>query len=121
MAFKDRVSGDLRRVFINNSHFADTHTWNGIPFACVTDDETALKRKNNNVVDISWDNNTTETVVYVKEGEFPGRVMPNEHGFFDNRPMKILQAQTDLGMHTILLVAFEPKAVEDYQCGQQNG
>lgn len=111
MALTDKISGDHLRVFIQKDHFATDHTWNGIPFTCVTDDETALKRKNNNVVDISWDNNLTETVLYVRKEDFPGRPQPNEHGYFDSKRMKILQVQEDMGMLTILLVAYETKAV----------
>ena len=104
MALKDRAHADFMRVFFNPKHFGERHTWNGVPFVCVTDDETALKRKNNNVVDISWDNNTTETVVYAEIKGFPGRVVPNEEIYFDGRHMRILQAQQDEGMYTILLV-----------------
>lgn len=111
MALKDRIHDDIGRVFMNTNHFAEEHTWNGYPFKCVTDDETALKRKNNNVVDLSWDNNTTETVIYTPVEGFPGRVVPNEHVLFDRKPMKILQVQEDMGMYTILLVANESRAV----------
>lgn len=111
MSLKERVDEDILRVFINHDHFATWHTWNGRRFQCVTDEETALKRKNNNVVDISWDNNTSETLIYIKKGEFPGRVVPNEHGFFDGRNMKILQVQDDMGMQTILLYSYDPRAV----------
>ena len=111
MSLKDRIYADRSRVFLQMKHFADEHTWNGIPFTCVTDEETALKRKNNNVNDISWDNNTMETVVYVREEDWPGRRVPNEHGFFDNRHMKIMQIQDDMGMLTIVLSTVSPKAV----------
>nr|DAW25666.1 MAG TPA: Gifsy-2 prophage ATP-binding sugar transporter-like barrel, 4 helix bundle.7A [Caudoviricetes sp.] len=111
MALCDRIQQDISRVFLNHDHFATWHTWNGKRFQCVTDEEAALKRKNNNVVDLSWDNNTTETLLYVRKEEFPGRIMPNEHGFFDNRPMKILQVNEDMGMVSIALVSFDPKAV----------
>lgn len=113
MSLKDRIDADRRRVFMNMGHFAETHTWNGIPFTCVTDEETALKRKNNNVNDISWDNNTMETMVYVPVEDWPGRKIPNEHGFFDNRHMKILQIQEDMGMLTIVLMTVSPKAVAE--------
>jgi len=113
MPLKDRIDADRRRIFMNVEHFAKTHTWNGIPFTCVTDEETALKRKNNNVNDISWDNNTMETVVYVPQEDWPGRMIPNEHGFFDNRHMKILQIQNDMGMLTIVLMTVSPKAVAE--------
>ena len=93
------------------NHFASEHTWNGIPFICVTDEEAALKRKNNNVNDISWDNNTMETVVYVPKEDWPGRIVPNEHGFFDNRHMKILQIQDDMDFLTIVLNTVSPKAI----------
>ena len=111
MSLKTRIEADRSRVFLRTDHFADKHTWNGIAFTCVTDEETALKRKNNNVNDISWDNNTRETVVYVRDEDWPGRKVPNEHGFFDNRHMKIMQIQEDMGMLTIVLSTVSPKAV----------
>jgi len=111
MALKDRTHADFMRVFFNEDQFGERHTWNGVPFVCVTDDETALKRKNNNVVDVSWDNNTEETVVYAQVEGFPGRVVPNEEIYFDGRHMRILQAQQDVGMYTILLVDNVTKAV----------
>lgn len=111
MSLKDKIASDNRRVFMQMGHFAETHTWNGLPFTCVTDDEVALKRKNNNVVDLSWDNNTTETMVYTPVEGFPGRAIPNEHILFDRRPMKVLQVQEDMGMYSILLVSNDPKAV----------
>lgn len=111
MALADKISADRTRVFLNLDHFGSTHTWNGAAFICVTDEETALKRKNNNVVDISWDNNKTETVIYCRKEDFPGRVIPNEHGIFDNQPVKILQKNEDMGMLTITLVSADAKAV----------
>lgn len=111
MALTDKISSDNLIVFENLAHFASEHTWNGRKFVCVTDEETALKRKNNNVVDVSWDNNTIETVLYVRKTDFPGRAMPNEHGFLDNKSMKILQVNEDMGMLTILLSSYLSKAV----------
>lgn len=112
MALADKIAGDNRLVFCNDKQFASYHTWNGKRFLCVTDEEAALKRKNNNVIDISWDNNTTEVVLYVRKEDFPGRVIPNEHGIFDRKPMKILQKNEDMGMLTIVLVSYDPKAVK---------
>ena len=109
MALKDRIQGDIKRVFINEQHFAEKHTWNGMEFTCVTDDEAALKRKNNNVVDLSWDNNTTETLLYVAESEWPGSTEPNVHGTFDDKSVRILQIQNDMGMLAILIVANDPR------------
>lgn len=114
MSLKSRIIEDNHRVFMNMSHFASEHTWNGKTFICVTDEENALKRKNNNVVDLSWDNNSHEVTIYVPVKDFPGRVMPNEQGYFDNKYMKILQYSEDHEMYTIVLVDFEPKAVAGY-------
>ena len=111
MSLKDRIAQDNSRLFMQMGHFAEVHYWNGRPFRCVPDEETALKRKNNNVVDLSWDNNTTEVLIYVPESAFPGKAIPNEHGIFDKKPMKILQVQNDMGMLAILLVANEAKVV----------
>lgn len=111
MSFKDRIARDNLNVFMNHDHFAEMHTWNGRPFQCIPDDEVALKRKNNNVVDVSWDNNTVETVLYVRKEDWPAGhdPMPNEHGYLDNKQMKVLQVQEDIGMWTILLMAYSPK------------
>ena len=111
MSLRARIEKDNSRLFVNLNHFAEVHTWNGRPFKCVPDEETALKRKNNNVVDLSWDNNTREVILHVPAGEFPGKPIPNESGIFDKRQMKILQVQENMGMLEILLVAFEPKVV----------
>lgn len=111
MALTDKIRNDRSLVFINKNHFATEHSWNGRSFECVTDEETALKRKNNNVVDVSWDNNTTETVIYVRKEDWPGRAQPNEHGFLDRRPMKILQVNEDCGMLTICMSSYDSKAV----------
>lgn len=109
MALKDRLENDIQRVFMNVDHFAERHSWNGKTLWCVTDEDLALKRKNNNVVDVSWDNNTTETVVHAPVKDFPGRVEPNEQIFFDGQYMKILQRQEDCGVYTIVLVANEAR------------
>lgn len=111
MSLKERVSDDRRRVYMNTGHFADEHTWNGLPFTCIVDEEEALKRKNNNVVDLSWDNNTREKTIYVPEEDLPGHAIPNEHILFDSTPMKVLQVSNDMGMLAIVLVAYDPKAV----------
>ena len=113
MSLKEQIDADRRRVFMQTDHFAETHTWNGVSFTCVTDEEAALKRKNNNVNDISWDNNTIETLVYVPTEDWPGRhpVVPNEHGYFDDVHMRILQVNEDMGMLCIVLTTNSPKAV----------
>ena len=77
----------------------------------MVDEDEALKRKNNNVVDISWDNSTRDKTIYVPADELPGRAQPNEHIFFDNVPMKVMQVQNDMGMLTIVLATNDPKQV----------
>lgn len=111
MALIDKVTQDNHNVFQNPNHFSREHTWNGIPFQCVDDEETALKRKNNNVVDINWDNNKRETTLYVCEGDFPGVLSPNEHGIYDGKYVKILQINRDMGMITITIATDEAKGV----------
>lgn len=111
MALTDKIADDRKRVFLNLQHFASEHTWNGVRFLCVTDEEIALKRKNNNVVDISWDNNTLDTVIYVREEDFPGRPIPNERGYFDGMYMKIMQRNGDMGILTLVLATTAAKAV----------
>lgn len=111
MALKDRIEADRTRVFLNPNHFASTHTWNGVPFSCVIDNDEALKRKNNNVNDISWDNNHTEIFLYVRNEDWPGRRVPNEHGFLDGRTFKVEQIHEEMGILGILLVSINPKPI----------
>ena len=103
------------RVFINVNHFASEHTWNGKKFTCVVDEDEALKRKNNNVNDISWDNNTIDTLLYVRNEDWPGRTppVPNEFGYFDNVNMKILQVSHAEGIMTICLSTNSPKQIAE--------
>lgn len=114
MALNEKILRDRLKVFTRTKHFAEEHTWNGAPFLCVVDEDAALKRKNNNVNDVSWDNNTIETMIYVRKEDWPGRdPVPNEWGYFDTMYMKILQRQLDGGEWTIVLSANSPKAVAD--------
>ena len=111
MALKDRISRDIGRVFMNFSHFGETHYWNGIPIVCVPDEEEALKRKNNNVNDISWDSNTRNILIHTPLAGFPGgkEPEPNTHVVFDKRPMKVLSVVHNMGMLGIQLAAVEPR------------
>lgn len=113
MAFKDRVEHDIHRVFMNKNHYGETHYWNGMEIVCVPDDEEALKRKNNNVNDISWDNNIREVLIHTPLEGFPGgrEPEPNTHIVFDTRPMKILDVKHNIGMLDILLTALDPREV----------
>ncbi|MDO4620032.1 MAG: hypothetical protein Q4B09_05350 [Lachnospiraceae bacterium] len=92
-------------------HFAEIHYWNGFEIVCVIDEEDALKRKNNNVNDISWDNNTRSLVVRTPSEFFPGGVEPdpNTHVMFDNRPMKIISVAHNMGVFDITLSAVDPR------------
>ena len=111
MALKDRIATDINRIFLRYDHFAENHYWNGTEIRCVCDEEEALKRKNNNVNDISWDANTRKIVIYVKEAEFPGGEAPepNTHVIFDRRAMRVLDVGINMGLLDILLEARDPR------------
>ena len=115
MSLKDRILTDRHQVFMRQDHFADVHTWNGVCFVCVQDDDSVLKRKNNNVNDISWDNNTRDAMIFVPKEDWPGRnpPSPNERGYFDNTLMKILQVQNDGDMYCIVLSTPSPMQIAD--------
>lgn len=111
MALKDRIFEDVRRVFMNNGQFAEKHLYNGVEIECVVDEHEALKRKNNNVIDVSWDNNTREILIYTPVKGFPGRPVPNSPVLFDKRQMRLLQVNEDMGMYSILLATGEARSV----------
>ena len=111
MALKDRSSDDINRVFMQMDHFAETHYWNGVKITCVPDEEEALKRKNNNVNDISWDHNTRELLIHTPLASFPGgeEPEPNTHIMFDTRPMKVMHIEHNMGLLDIYLTALDPR------------
>lgn len=111
MALKDRIQTDIHKVFMRMDHFAETHYWNGEEITCVPDEVEALKRKNNNVNDISWDNNTRNMLIHTPLADFPGGEEPeaNTHVMFDRKPMKVLSVENAIGMLHIQLVALDPR------------
>lgn len=112
MALRDRIFEDVRRVYMNMDHFCEEHLYNGRKIQCVVDEEEALKRKNNNVVDVSWDNNSREILIYVPADLFgTQKPMPNQQVIFDRRQMRILQVNEDMGMFSILLASNEARTV----------
>jgi len=111
MALKDRIQRDNHKVFMNMDHFAEQHTWNGIPFICVPDDTEALKRKNNNVNDIPWDNDTLDKVLFVPADSLPARAQPNEFVLFDGVQMRVLRVIDAIGMKEIHLTVGFAKGV----------
>lgn len=111
MALKDRIQRDNHKIFMNGDHFADVHSWNGIAFTCAMDDTEALKRKNNNVNDISWEQDTVDKVLFVPEDSLPARAQPNEQVIFDGVLMKVLRVVDAVGMKEIHLTISWAKGV----------
>lgn len=110
MSLRDRVANDISRCFMRMDHFAETHYWNGTEITCVPDEEEALKRKNNNVNDISWDNNIRTLVIHTPLEGFPGgEPEPNTHIMYDAHPMKILDVVHNMGVLGITLTAADPR------------
>jgi len=111
MSLKDRIANDINRTFMRVDHFAETHYWNGYEITCVPDEQEALKRKNNNVNDISWDNNTREILIYTPLADFPGgrEPEPNTHVMFDKKPMIVVEVDNNLGVIGIHLKALDPR------------
>ena len=111
MALKDRVAADNSRVFMQEDHFAENHYWNGAKIVCVPDEELAIKRKNNNVNDISWDNNAREILIHTPLADFPGgkEPEPNTQILFDRKTMWVRESHHNQGMLDILLSARDPR------------
>lgn len=113
MALKDRISHDINRCFMRMDHFGEVHYWNGFEIVCVPDEEQALKRKNNNVNDISWDNNSRSVLVHTPLAGFPGgrEPEPNTHIIFDKRHMRVVEVDHNMGVLDIVLTALDPREV----------
>lgn len=103
MALKDRFNRDNHKIFMNTDHFGEQHTWNGVPFTTVPDDTEALKRKNNNVNDVSWDGNVVDKVLFVPTDSLPARAQPNEFVILDGAQMRVLLVIDAVGMKEIHL------------------
>ena len=105
MSLNELIATHNTELFMNHDHFAEWHTWNGVRIQTVVDEETALKRKNNNVNDISWDNNVSETLIYTPVKGFPGVPKINTMIVYDGKSMLVRQSQEDMGMYTIVLTS----------------
>ena len=113
MSLKDRIAFDIGNTFMNTDQYGEYHFWNGKRIVCVPDDEQALKRKNNNVNDISWDNNTREILIHTPLAGFPGGTEPepNTQVLFDKRSMWVLRCNNNMGMLDIQLTAKDPRGL----------
>lgn len=110
MSLKERIHDDITRCFMRQDQFGETHYWNGVAIQCVPDDEEALKRKNNNVNDISWDNNSRNILLHTPLEGFPGgEPEPNTQVVFDRKTMFILSVTNNMGMLDIELLARDPR------------
>lgn len=111
MSLRERIKDDIGRCFMRLDHFGEIHYWNGHEIVCVPDDEEAIKRKNNNVNDISWDNNTRNVLLHTPLEGFPGgrEPEPNTQIMYDKHPCKILSVTNNMGMLDIELTALDPR------------
>lgn len=111
MSFKERVERDIGRCFMRQDHFAETHYWNGQEIICIPDEEESLKRKNNNVNDISWQENTRNLLIHTPLASFPGgkEPEPNTQVMFDRKPMRVLDVVHNMGMLGIYLTSRDPR------------
>ena len=111
MSLRDRIAIDISRCFMRQDHFGEVHYWNGHPIVCVPDEEDALKRKNNNVNDISWDNNSRSVLIHTPLADFPGgrEPEPNTHILFDNKAMRVVEVVHNIGVLGITLTAYDPR------------
>ena len=96
---------------MRQDHFGEVHYWNGQRIICVPDEEDALKRKNNNVNDISWDNNSRTVLIHTPLADFPGgrEPEPNTHVIFDKKEMRVVEVVHNIGVLGILLTAYDPR------------
>ena len=105
MALKDRIPRDNHAIFMNRDHFAEEHTWNGVRFTCVQDDNEALYRKYMTVDEMSWNNNKLEMVLSVPEDSLPARAQPNEFVLLDDHQMRVNYVVDAIGMKEIHLTS----------------
>lgn len=111
MSLKERIANDINRCFMRKDQFAETHYWNGQEITCILDEEEFIKRKNNNVNDISWDNNTRSFLLHTPLKDFPGgrEPEPNTQVMYDDRLMKVMEVSHNMGMLDIILTVPEPR------------
>lgn len=113
MPLQDRLEADARRILESTEQFATEHLWDRRPIICVVDNHTALKRKNNNVIDISWDNDSEEILLYVHESQFKGMSRPRSQQtvLFDKTIMTVSQVSLDEGVYEMILTTRKARDV----------
>ena len=110
VSLADLIQDHNHRVFMNMDHFAEKHYWNGEEIIVVPDDAEALKRKNNNVNDVSWQGNVREILIHTPVDTFPeDRPEPNTQVLFDKHSMRVLDIHENKGMYDILLTVYDAR------------
>ena len=104
MALKDRIARDNKNIFMNQDHFAETHTWNGHPFTCVLDDI-------NNNKKIQF-NNSQEKIIFVPNNSLPARAEPDTTVIFDGVQMRVMDVIDAIGIKEIHLSLFSDVTVQ---------
>jgi hypothetical protein len=110
VSLRERIAGDNARL-MNLDQFGERHMWDNTEITCIIDREAALKRKNNNVVDLSWDFNYEELVLYALASAFTKKPLPQQTVLFDRNMWRVLQVGEDEGMLNVLLVRRVAKEV----------
>lgn len=105
MSFRESIKQDIGAVFMCTDEFAEEHIWNGTRIVCVIDVDTELKRKNNNVLDISWDNNREEINVFVPVMQLAQKPRVNGEILLDGNSYRVMNVDEDMGLYMIALTA----------------
>lgn len=106
MSLRENIFSDISTVFMRDDEFAEDHIFNGKLIRCMVDQDSNLKRKNNNVLDISWDTNRTELHLYIPDSQLDTRPEINTEVLLDGESWRILSCDAEMGMYVVTLTQY---------------
>lgn len=104
MTLRENIQNDISEVFMRDDEFAEDHVYNGKVIRCIIDQDADLKRKNNNVLDINWDNNHAQIHLFVGDDQLDARPEINTEVLLDGQSWRVMICDYEMGMYVITLV-----------------
>ena len=95
--FKDLVSSDIKKVFLNTDEFAEILTYNGVDIPVMQDKEQLIKKQINGQIE-------GNNLIFAAVSDFDTAPNVGDAVKFNNRKAQISDITEDDGMYEIILL-----------------
>jgi hypothetical protein len=97
MTFKEDIENDISEVFLDSDEFGNTHSFNGVDYTVIVDNDLLDQKKIANA-----DLYQAEILIHISAADID-KPSPEQYVTFDSVDYKVLEANENDGMYTIIL------------------